>query len=175
MADIDFASINGVDYGYSSVLMTVAGPTGPVPFPLTGMKDFSYKDNLKSGKARGTNAQVKRRSRGTYDADGSITFYKSAWGIWLQQFSAQAALLGLGYKELVFQVVVSYDEREVGLQTDYVHDCRIAEDSDTHSEDDPVLKHKCTLDILQINWNGVAPFSTATHPSENPGGAILPG
>jgi hypothetical protein len=171
MADIDFSSINGVDYGYSSIALTASG----VPFPLTGLKDFSYKDNLKPGKARGTNAQVKRRSRGQYDADGSLTWYKSAWGIFLQQIAAQAATIGLGYKELVFKAVISYNEIATGLQTDYLHDLRITEDSDTHSEDDGVLMHKCTLDILQINWNGVAPFSTATYPSENPSGAIGPG
>lgn len=165
-ASIDFPTINGLDYGYSSLAMQISG----IPFFITGVKDVSYKDTLKPGKGRGTNAQVKRRSRGQYDADGSLTFYKSAWGVFFAAFQAQAALLGLGYKELPFFMTANYSETNgflpTGVTTDYIKEVRITEDSDTHSEDDGVLVHKCTLDIIQVNWNGKAPFPSATYPDD---------
>lgn len=163
---IDFPTINGLDYGYASLSMQISG----IPFFITGVKDISFKDNLKPGKARGTFAQVKRRSRGQYDADGSITFYKSAWAVFLQAFQAQAALLGLGFKELPFFMTVSYSETNgtipTGIITDYLKEVRITEDSDTHAEDDGVLLHKCTLDIVQVNWRGKQPFPSATYPND---------
>lgn len=153
----NFPTINGLDYGYSSVRLKIAG----IPFAITGVKDFSYKSTLKPGKARGTFAQVTSTTTGQYDADGAITFYKSHFAAFWAALAAQAGQVNLGPQQLRFDLTASYSEASigsVGLVTDYVRSCRIMEISDQHAEEDGVLVTKCTLDVIQIDMNGVIPF-----------------
>ena len=161
MPGLPYPLINGNQYDWSSVELNFGG----VPLPLDGLKDLSYSDDLKPGKARGTHAQVSGRSRGTYDAEGSLTFYKSQWPVFLAAISAQAAARLAGYKEFAFTLTVSYSEVALGIQTDTLLGCRITKDEDQHTEGGEVLVHKCTLDILQVNWNGTPPLLKSVIPA----------
>ena len=159
----NFPTINGLDFGYSSVRLKIAN----VPFAITGIKDFSYKSTLKPGEGRGTFAQVTSSTTGQYNADGALTFYKSHFAAFWTIITQQALTLGLGPQQLRFDLTASYSEQALGsagLVTDYVKSCRITEIADQHAEEDGVLTTKCTLHVIQVNMNGIQPFV----------GAILP-
>ena len=148
-APIGFPTINGLDVGHSSVRLVFGG----VPAPISGIKDFSFDDELKPGKARGTSAQVQSRSRGTYDANGSISFYLSHWAAVLQYLVNQSAARGLGWKELAFDIPFSFAEPSSGiLIANAAKSCRITKNTLESNEDGNVTGMKCSLDIIQIDW-----------------------
>ena len=159
----NFPTINGLDYGYSSVRLAILG----VPFAITGIKDFSYKATLKPGEGRGTFSQVTSTTTGQYNADGALTFYKAHFSAFWAALNQQAAAAGLGPMQLRFDLTASYSEQSLGspgLTVDYVKSCRITEVADQHAEEDGVLTTKCTLHIIQVDFAGLPPFA----------GAILP-
>lgn len=156
----NFPTINGLDYGYSSVRLKVAG----VPFPLTGVKDFSYKGTLKPGEGRGTNAQVTSTTTGQYNSDGALTMYKAHFQAFFNQIASLAATQGLGPMQVRFDLTAAYSESSIGsagLTVDYVKSCRITEHADQHAEEDGVLVTKVTLHIIQVNPGGIVPFTGA--------------
>lgn len=155
MPNPGFPTIQGLDYGFSSIRLASSG----IPFPIAGIKDFSYSQTLKPGEARGTSSQVQSWSRGTYNAKGSITFYKSQYQAALAQLNTAAAAQGLGYMEAEFDWTASFYELAVGLTTDELLSCRITDDSDQHSEEGGVLVVKVEIVIKQLLRNGIA-FST---------------
>jgi hypothetical protein len=156
----NFPTINGLDYGYSSVRLKAQG----VPFPLTGVKDFSYKGTLKPGEGRGTNAQVTSTTTGQYNADGALTLYKAHFAAFWAQIATLAAAQGLGPMQVRFDLTAAYSEVSIGspgLTVDNVRQCRIIEHSDQHAEEDGVLVTKVNLHILQVDPAGIVPFTGA--------------
>jgi hypothetical protein len=127
-----------------------------------GCKAVNYKDSLKPGKGRGTNSQVIMRSRGNYDAEGSITFYKAQWLdvlAYLQTLSSSSGLSTTGgppgFKEVSWALAVSYSETPVSpVQTDTCFGCRITETEEDGSEGEELTVVKCALDIQMISWAG---------------------
>ena len=159
----NFPTINGLDFGYSSVRLKIAN----VPFAITGIKDFSYKSTLKPGEGRGTFAQVTSSTTGQYNADGALTFYKAHFAAFYAALNTQALAAGLGPQQLRFDLTASYSEQSLGspgLTVDYAKSCRITEISDQHAEEDGVLVTKCTLHIIQIDYAGIQPFVGAVMP-----------
>ncbi len=161
MPGLPFPTINGNELDWSSVQIIVPG----IPLPLDGVKDLSYSDDLKPGKARGTRSQVVARSRGTYDGEGSITFYKSQFNAFLTLLAGLSTIQLLSFKEFPFSLMATYFEPYAGVYiTDTLLGCRITKDEDQHAEGGEVLVHKCTLDILQVNWSGAAPVTKSLFP-----------
>lgn len=149
--------INGARFSWASVQIGLAGKK------TIGVKSINYKDPLKPGKVRGTNAQVIGRTRGNYDAEGSITVYREDF---LDIITYLATLIGVtsglspnglppGFKEVAFDITVAYSEVPASpVQMDVLKGCRITDSEMDGSEGEDALAMKLSLDILVISWNG---------------------
>lgn len=147
MPPIPYPLINGVRFDFSSV--EIGLPRGV----FSGIRSISYKHTLSPGMMRGTRAQVGGLTRGKYDADGSIEFYKSEY----QDF---ITLLGPGYMEKFFPVVVNYSELpSLQLVTDVLNGVRLTSAENSHSEGEDALVVKCDLIIMQLLEGRMSPLN----------------
>lgn len=145
---IAFPLINGVRYDYSSIEIVAEGKRYP------GIKAINYKDSLKPGHARGTSARITGRTRGTVENSGDFEMYKG----FVEEFLAALVSKGggtLGYGEVEFLVVCSYQARGMPLVTDELIGCRITDLEDGHQEGEEPLTVKATLDVLRVKRNGL--------------------
>ncbi len=144
---VNFPIVNGNTFDYSSVEVWVDGR------PYRGVKSINYKDSLKGTKVRGTHAQPLGRTRGEYDADGDIEFYRETW-------NDIRNALGPGYMERVFDVTVQYQEVPSPIQVDRLRGVRISENNRSNAQGADALTVKLTLDILlPIEDSGIAPIN----------------
>lgn len=149
---IPYPFVNGHRYDWSSVILTILG------IPYTGVRSITYRQTLEPGKVRGTRAQVTGRTRGTYDCEGSIEFYKEDF-----QSIIDALSLGgtRGYMEVSFPITVSYSSGDLSVVTDVLSGCRISSDEDAPSEGSDPAVVSCDLDIMYILKNGKSALSPA--------------
>lgn len=151
MPPIPYPLVNGARQDYSSVEVVVAPLSGP-PQIFTGVKEVMYRHTLEPGVMRGTRAQVAGATRGKYDAEGSITFYKAEYLDFIRT-------LGPGYMEKFFLVTVHHNELPaLEIITDVLRGCRLktAENSFTEGGDASVVK--CDLFILSLVEGGLPPL-----------------
>ena len=78
--------INGKTFDFSSIEITIGA------LSYTNVTEITYSDSLEPGILRGTSAKKKGRTRGEYNAEGSITVYKAD----LASILAELAALGEG-------------------------------------------------------------------------------
>lgn len=138
--------INGYVYGYSSVEIQFGG------WVFRGIKSIDYSHKRTPGKIRGTHPQILGRTRGQYEAEGSLVMWKHAW-------DRLRDGLGEGYLEVEFPICVTYSERgPLGTTVDILYACQIVDVSQSHSEGGDGLEVKLTLDIYMILENGLPPM-----------------
>jgi len=154
--------VNGARFSFASMAIGVAGKKS------IGFKAINYKNSLKPGKVRGTNAQVIGRTRGNYDAEGSLTLYKEDFGDLLAYLAtltgATSSLnptgLPPGVMEVAFDITVGYSETPASpVQLDVLKACRITDMEQDASEGEDAIAMKLSLDILVIGWNGYFPIN----------------
>lgn len=139
--------INGFVYGYSSVEVQFGG------WVFRGIKSIDYKHKRTPGKIRGTHPQILGRTRGQYEAEGSLTMWKHAW-------DKLRDALGEGYMEFTFPICVTYSERgPLNPTVDILYGCQIIEVDNSHSEGSDGLEVKLSLDIFMILENGLPPMA----------------
>ncbi len=144
---LSYPLINGLKYDYSSVELNIDGQV------FGGVKSINYKWSLDPGVQRGTRAQKIGRSRGTYDADGSIEIYKVEYHAIISRLSRLGTR---GYAETAFNIVVSYEENVTDVITDQLVGIRLKTGENGHQEGNDPLVVKCDLDIMYILENGLS-------------------
>ena len=143
MPAADYPLINGTRHEWSSVEIKVAGQI------YLGVKEIKYSDKLEPNKLRGTHAEAIGRTRGEYNAeDGSVVMY-------LQEANALRQALGPGYKEVPFDIVVSYSDEGVDTIQDEIIGCRIKGDEGGGSQGADALVVTFALDVMKVRWNGI--------------------
>lgn len=138
--------INGVRYDFSSIEARIAGQL------FLGFKEISYNETLEPGEVRGTSAQLLARTRGEYKAEGSVTLFKQEWAELL-------ALLGNGYLEVVFPIVVHYADTAMPVITDNLVGVRLKGGDNAHSQGTDPLVVKSDLHIMYIKQAGLKPLT----------------
>lgn len=142
----DFPLINGNRYSWASVVFSMAD------IEIDDVTEISYSHKLESGTVRGVGPWKAGRTRGEYDAEGSVTLLRSAW-------DSLRAQLGNGYLESDFTVTVSYSEEGEGdVVTDTLVGCRIQNVEHSPSQGTDALTVALTLSVLYILENGVEPL-----------------
>ncbi len=144
--------INGHRYDFSSI----EANAGPLSF--TNFQAVSYTDKLDPGSQRGQSSKKLGRTRGEYDADGSVTLLKED----TQTLISQLALLGQGgYMEAVWDLNITYSGGLLDLlpQADMLIGCRIIEIGDDHSVGNDVLVNVISLDLMELTRGGLSATS----------------
>jgi hypothetical protein len=145
---------------------------------IVEFNSISYDHKLEPEFVRGAHAQPLGRTRGNYEASGSITLYKAA-------AAALIKGLGPGYLEKEFDLTVTYGNQPatvdagaptvggvisgiasagfgaaMGMVTDELIGCRIRNDGNSHSQGGKALEVKLDLTIMQVRPNGTSALSS---------------
>lgn len=142
----DYPLINGHKYDWSSVEVDL-GEAGI----FTGIKELTFSHSLEPGIVRGTRAEKLARTRGEYDAEGSIV-------MWTQDYNEFIALLGNGYMEASFDVTMSYSTPNQPTVTVRLIGCRIVSAEGGGTQGTDPLEVSCSLNIMRVEENGVNPL-----------------
>lgn len=138
--------INGKVYQYDNLEIVING------IPYQGITEINYSDTLEPGILRGTSVYMRGRTRGSYEAEGSITIAKADFE------AVKEALIALnrgGFGEVEFLISVSYSEATSPLINDTIEGCRIKHQENSHSSgNSDGLLTKVDLSVFRIGWNG---------------------
>lgn len=144
---MDYPLINGVRHEWSSIEIKLRGDV------YIGVKEIKYSDTLKGSKLFGTHPRALGRTRGQYESEASIVMY-------LAEAAQFRAALGPGYKEVPFDIVVSYTEDGFDTIVDEVIGCRITKDEGGGTQGPDGLTTPWDLDPMNIIWNGLDSLKT---------------
>lgn len=139
---MDYPLINGTRHEWSSVEIKLRDDV------YVGVKEIKYSDTLKGTKIKGTHPRALGRTRGDYECEGSIV-------LWFAEAAMFRKALGDGYKEVPFDIVVSYSEDGFDTIIDTIIGARIAKDEGGGSQGADGLSVSWDLDPMNILWNGV--------------------
>lgn len=140
---MDYPLINGTRHEWSSIEIKLRSDV------YIGVKEIKYSDSLKGTKLRGTHPKPIGRTRGEYDAEASIV-------LWFAEASIFRKALGPGYKEVPFDIVVSYTEDGFETIVDEIIGARITKDEGGGSQGPDGLSTPWDLDPMDIIWDGIS-------------------
>lgn len=142
----DFPLINGNRFGWASIILSADDKE------YNGFTAIDYEHSLEPGIVRGAGPWKAGRTRGEYDAEGSLTMLRSDWDQMRGSF-------GAGYLEKDFQISVSYSEDAEGqVVTDELVGCRVTNVEYSHSQGTDALTVSLTLNIMYILEDGQEPL-----------------
>ena len=155
MAAILYPLVNGNRHDWSSLDIKVLGVS------VFGIKSLDYNDELTPGKVYGSGAQKIARTRGQYDADASIEFYRAEWTeLVVPLILAAPQNKGLGLLECTWNIDVNYlSEGGLPTTTDNIVGCRLTKPSHSGSAGSDAIAIKCDIDVMYIIRNGVVPIT----------------
>lgn len=141
--------INGKRFDHSSVEIAFDG------IPIVNVQDINWSESLEPGIERGTSALKLGRTRGMYDADGSVTMSKGA----ARDFKRRLLLKKptSGYGEIEFGVSLTYFEELPDEEPILVEllDVRITKADDATATGGENLQTTFALNIMQIKEDGM--------------------
>lgn len=144
--------INGVGFDFSSIKITLATP---VPTFITRIASISYEHSLTPGVLRGTSSHKLARSRGTYEASGSMSIYLDEWRIMRRALVAAPPASG-GFMEKPFQIVCSMAEALSPPSTDKLTGCRITRVGRQYQQGGEFLMIDIDFDVMKLVEGGDA-------------------
>lgn len=142
----DYPVINGFAYSWASIAIRVDGAE------TVAIKEISYTHKVERSKIRGAGMRPIGRTRGEYEAEGSLTLYREGWDTLRRKF-------GAGYMERRFSIVVSYAEEGQPVVTDELLDCVIASVENNPSQGTDALEVSLDLDIMALREGGLSPLN----------------
>jgi hypothetical protein len=152
---VPFPLVNGSRLSFASIEALIASNL------FYGIKEISYSEMLEPGEVYGTSPQLMGRTRGQYKSEASFTLFKEEWLDMQLALSTAGSVLGLGWMEFPFDVVVSYAEILGGpIQTDKIRGCRVKKAEDSHSQGTDALVVKVELSTMYVLRNGLPAFGT---------------
>lgn len=143
MPSLDNAVVNGTRYGFVDIKISIDGAD------TIELLSIDYSDTIERGEVRGTRQQMIGMTRGDYKAEASFKLTK-------ESYTALIALMGSGYGNRMFSIVVQYANDSEPLVTDEIVGCKIKSAKDSHSKGTDGLETEVELDVIKgIVRNGV--------------------
>ena len=144
--------INGVKYDWSSIEITL-GDAGI----FIGISELSYSDSNDKGIVRGTGVEKLARTKGEYDAEGSLTMYKKDFSVFLAALTGDGAT---GYFDTPFDITVMYSAPGGdGTTTDRLIGCELKSAEGGGSQGTDPSAESFDIDIMHIERDGILPFT----------------
>lgn len=141
-----YPKVNGHAYDFSSSELTFNDQI------FTGVTEFNYTETLEPGVLRGTHAQKLARTRGEYDATGSISMY-------LEDYRAFVAALGSGYGEKYWDATATYSNEGSPTATTVLSGCRITSKAHETGQGPDGLVVSFDIDIGLVEEDGLTMIS----------------
>lgn len=141
----DAVTVNG---RYLSFASAEAKCDGQV---YSGIKGLNFKQSLKSKKVKGRGPYPKGRTRGDYEAEGSIEFLKE----YAKAFRDALAAKNKSYGLVEFDVLLYFSESKL----DPTHEvklvsCRVEDEDEGHAQGSDELSEKWSLSVMWIEKDG---------------------
>lgn len=147
MPSLDPPLVNGTRYGFVDIKISIDGAD------TIELLSISYSHNIDRGEVRGTRQQMLGMTRGDYKAEASLKLTKEA-------ATALIELMGAGYLDRMFSIVVQYGNPNEPLRTDEIIGCKIKKEGEDHSKGTDGLETEFELDVIRgIVKNGVPPLA----------------
>jgi hypothetical protein len=152
-----YPQINGVRYGYSSIVFGVNGR------PIAGIDSIDYSQSLKAGIIRGTLPNIQGATRGQLEAKCSFTMYLQEYYNYIAALQVLNGTPGSGHMEVRHDIQLTYQDT-IGpfigpLIVDVVRGFKIEEASRAFKSDNGALMVKVDCDsVFYILENGAAPI-----------------
>jgi hypothetical protein len=150
--------INGTRYDYSSIKLCVLTPA---PVFITNINSISYEYSREIGVLRGTSSKKQGRTRGVFDATGSMSLYVEEWNklvaaLKLSPFPSPTA----GFMEKVFMITVAFGEAPPAVPSvDTLIGATITRVGRDYSQGPDPLMVSCDLDFMDVKDNGSTPMA----------------
>ncbi len=146
----DAVTVNGRYLSFASAEAKLDGQVH------SGIKALNYKQSLKSKKVKGRGPYPKGRTKGDYEAEGSIEMLKE----WARAFRLALAAKNKSYGLVEFDVLVYFSESP----TDPTHEvklvgCRIEDEDEGHAQGSDELVEKIALSVMWIEKDGLRMLS----------------
>jgi hypothetical protein len=146
--------VNGFRHAWSSIEIRAAGNI------IKGVTEINYAPSLEPGIVYAAGAEPIGRTLGQSKYEGDMS-------ILLEEFNDLVTALGDNWMTVSFDVIVSHDASGSGLSViqDTLRGCRITEvENGSSATSTDATVRKCTLSIMRILMNGVAPGPDTTAP-----------
>jgi hypothetical protein len=143
--------INGLVYDFSSISIQVATPA---PTFITRITSISWEQSLTPGVLRGNSAHKLGRSRGTYEASGSMTIYLEEWRLFRAALMLAPIPPLAGFMEKSFLCTVTAAEGTSLPMVDVLNGCRITNESRAYQNGGDALMVDLSFDIMRIVSDG---------------------
>ena len=138
--------IDGNALDFSSIQISVG------PKIYTNVSKLQYTESIERGYLRGTSPKKKARTRGQYEASGSMDMYKEDHEDFLTMLAS--LIPGRGYMEVPFVTTMTYTEHGRPSITNTLDGCYLDENDEDHSEGSDPLFVSVKFDISTIRRHG---------------------
>jgi hypothetical protein len=151
MAEQEYPTLNEVEPSWADVQISIPVYDGPT-VQTNDIAGVKWSDKVDVGVVRGTSGGKKRkRTTGAYDADATITFYKTGWKTMRKALRAKNRKLSL----VVFDILIQHTPPgESGIHTVKIVGCRVIGRSGESTEGTDPEKIEIPLSIMQIEEDG---------------------
>jgi len=148
----NYPLINGLEHDNSSTEIDVDGTI------YLGIKELTYSDSREPGIGRGSGTAKKLfRTRGEYDAEGSIVMWRTQGRELIAALAAKGTAEGLGWMEVSFNITITEVSPGVPTLTTKLLGCNlVSREGGTTQGTDP-NELSWDLDIMDIDDGGVRP------------------
>jgi hypothetical protein len=143
--------INGHVFDFSSISIQVATP---VPTFITRITAIGWEQSLTPGFLRGNSAHKLGRSRGTYEASGSMTLYVEEWKLFRAALMLAPVPPLAGFMEKSFICTITAAEGTSLPMVDVLNGCRITNESRAYQNGSDALMVDLTFDVMRILSDG---------------------
>jgi hypothetical protein len=141
-ATIPYPLINGYRHGFSSIELKLNNQL------FVGFKSINYTRTRSRSAVMGNHPDPIAWTRGTNEYKGDCELY-------LAEFSLFQSLLGKGYGDVAFSVLVTYGESEFDTIVDELIGCHLDSVDASNGQGTDALTRKFDLNPLKILHNGI--------------------
>lgn len=149
--------INGRRYDHTSIRVAVNG----LPVLGQAIKSLAYRESKKPGVVRGFASQELGRTRGDYDASGSLEIPKEELPLLLAAITGGpvGSAAYNGYLDATFEISAAYADKNAPLQVDDLNGCQITDIDETHAGGGDGLSVRLDIIIHTVIRNGMLPLA----------------
>jgi hypothetical protein len=139
---IPYPLINGARHGFSSIELKIHTQI------FKGFKSLNFNRTRSRGLVRGNHPDPIGYTRGENEYKADCEIYLAEWALFQQ-------ILGVGYGDVAFPVLVTYGENAFDAITVELTGCHMDSTDFSHGQGTDALTVKCDLNPLKIVINGV--------------------
>jgi hypothetical protein len=146
MPSIAYPQVNGHRYSWVSLEVSIGVVASGTP--MVGVRSINWSDELAPGVVYGTKPQPIGYTRGKQTITADMELLLAEWE------NLRLGLGGVGFGEVLFDIVVNFHEFGVGVQSYVLIGCRVTKVEQSNSDSTDASMVKLTLATLKVLHNG---------------------